>query len=84
MATLSIADGICLKLRTWPGPAGPDRGTVLVVHGLGEHGGRYAHVAARLAGQGWAVAGYDQRGHGFLARPPRLRHTKKAQDRGDR
>ena len=69
MATLRIADGICLHLRTWPGPVGPARGTVLVVHGLGEHGGRYAHVAARLAGQGWAVAGYDQRGHGLSTGP---------------
>ena len=69
MATLRIADGICLNLRTWPGPVGPARGTVLVVHGLGEHGGRYAHVAARLAGQGWAVAGYDQRGHGLSTGP---------------
>ncbi len=42
---------------------------MLVVHGLGEHGGRYAHVAARLAGQGWAVAGYDQRGHGLSTGP---------------
>ena len=69
MATLRIADGICLNLRTWPGPVGPARGSVLVVHGLGEHGGRYAHVAARLAGQGWAVAGYDQRGHGLSTGP---------------
>ena len=69
MATLRIADGVCLNLRTWPGPVGPARGTVLVVHGLGEHGGRYAHVAARLAGQGWAVAGYDQRGHGLSTGP---------------
>jgi hypothetical protein len=69
MATLSIADGTSLKLWSWPRPVGPARGTVLVVHGLGEHGGRYAQVAARLAGQGWAVAGYDQRGHGLSTGP---------------
>jgi len=37
---------------------------VVLVHGLGEHGGRYAHVAARLNSWGFAVRGYDQYGHG--------------------
>jgi alpha-beta hydrolase superfamily lysophospholipase len=40
------------------------RGTVLIVHGLGEHAGRYAHVAACLDLEGWTVVGYDHRGHG--------------------
>lgn len=69
MVTLTTADGVCLQLHTWPAPAGPVCGSVLIVHGLGEHGGRYAHVAARLAGQGWAVAAYDQRGHGLSTGP---------------
>jgi alpha-beta hydrolase superfamily lysophospholipase len=67
--TLIAADGVPLYLHAWPGPAGPARGTVLIVHGLGEHGGRYAHVAAHLAAQGWAVLGYDQRGHGRSGGP---------------
>jgi alpha-beta hydrolase superfamily lysophospholipase len=37
---------------------------VLILHGLGEHIGRYEHVAAQLNGWGWPVFGYDQRGHG--------------------
>ena len=37
---------------------------VLLVHGLGEHAGRYDHVARRLNGWGFAVRGYDQYGHG--------------------
>jgi alpha-beta hydrolase superfamily lysophospholipase len=37
---------------------------VLIVHGLGEHIGRYRHVAAQLNAWGWDVHGYDQRGHG--------------------
>jgi len=61
-ATLRTADGLWLALREWPVP-GPC-GTVLIVHGLGEHIGRYAHVAERLNADGWTVAGYDQRGHG--------------------
>jgi alpha-beta hydrolase superfamily lysophospholipase len=39
-------------------------GTVLLVHGLGEHQGRYLHVVSRLLEAGWAVSSYDQRGHG--------------------
>jgi alpha-beta hydrolase superfamily lysophospholipase len=42
---------------------------VLIVHGLGEHGARYAHVAAHLVAHGWAVIGYDQRGHGRSGGP---------------
>ena len=61
-STVTTADGLQLQLREWP-LAGA-RGTVLIVHGLGEHIGRYAHVAARLNGWGWRVVGFDQRGHG--------------------
>ena len=56
-------DGIALHLQHWPA-AEPAHGTVLLVHGLGEHIGRYGHVAARLQQAGWHVLGYDQRGHG--------------------
>jgi len=65
MQTLTLNDGTPLRLHTWPvqGSTTP-RGHVLIVHGLGEHGGRYAHVAAALNAQGWAVHGYDHRGHG--------------------
>ncbi len=68
-ATLAASDGLQLHLHAWPRPAGPARGTVLLVHGLGEHGGRYEHVAAHLAAHGWRVIGYDQRGHGHSAGP---------------
>jgi alpha-beta hydrolase superfamily lysophospholipase len=63
MQALHTHDGLPLHLRQWAAP-GLARGTVLVCHGLGEHIGRYAHVAAHLNGAGWHVAGYDQRGHG--------------------
>jgi alpha-beta hydrolase superfamily lysophospholipase len=62
-----VADG-SLALRDWPVPAGVERrGALLLVHGLGEHSGRYAHVAERLTGIGLAVRGYDHRGHGRSA-----------------
>ena len=40
------------------------RGVVVLVHGLGEHAGRYHHVAWKLKEWGFAVRAYDQRGHG--------------------
>ena len=40
------------------------RGVVLMVHGLGEHAGRYDHVANSLCNWGFKVCAYDQRGHG--------------------
>ncbi len=55
-------DGVLLRRRDWP--AAGAKGTIVIVHGLGEHAGRYAHVAARLNASGWSVVGYDQRGHG--------------------
>jgi alpha-beta hydrolase superfamily lysophospholipase len=63
MRTLHTDDGVPLHLRHWAATASP-RGTVLVVHGLGEHIGRYAHVAAQLNDAGWQVFGHDHRGHG--------------------
>jgi len=60
---LVTPDGVTLHLRHWP-TARPARGTVQLVHGLGEHIGRYEHVAATLVGAGWHVVGHDHRGHG--------------------
>lgn len=46
--------------------ARPDtaRSLVVIVHGLAEHSGRYAHVIARLVAAGHAVIAPDHRGHG--------------------
>lgn len=62
---LRTADGCKLYVREWP--CDDARGTVLIVHGLGEHIGRYEHVAAQLLRCGRNVVGYDQRGHGESA-----------------
>jgi len=64
MQTLHTDDGVPLHLQQWAAPEPATRGTVLIVHGLGEHIGRYAHVAAFLNACGWHAAGFDQRGHG--------------------
>jgi len=56
-------DGMPLVGRCWE-PTGEPRAVVCLVHGLGEHCGRYAHVAAALNDAGYAVLACDQRGHG--------------------
>ena len=38
--------------------------TLVWVHGLGEHGGRYLHVGEDLVERGWRVLLLDLRGHG--------------------
>ncbi len=37
---------------------------VVIVHGLGDHAGRYDLVAESLVARGFTVFGFDQRGHG--------------------
>ncbi len=60
-SSLTAADGLKLFVRHWPvGGAG----TVQIVHGLGEHGGRYEALAAALNAAGWQVVAHDLRGHG--------------------
>lgn len=55
-------DGIPLLRRQWR--AEQPKAAVLLVHGLGEHSGRYEHVGRQLAAAGLHTVGYDQRGWG--------------------
>jgi len=59
---LGMADDQQLFLRDWPRTQA--RGAVLIVHGLGEHSGRYEALAQWFNQRGYAVRSYDQRGHG--------------------
>ncbi len=52
-----------LLYRHWK-PAGSLRGVILLVHGLGEHGGRYRSFAEVLGQRGYAVVAPDHIGHG--------------------
>jgi alpha-beta hydrolase superfamily lysophospholipase len=63
MPVLTTRDGLKLHLQSWPAD-GRAHGTVQIVHGLGEHIGRYETLARELNAAGWHVAGHDQRGHG--------------------
>lgn len=40
------------------------RGVVAIVHGVGEHSGRYTNIVRHLTSRGLAVFAYDLRGHG--------------------
>jgi alpha-beta hydrolase superfamily lysophospholipase len=80
LSPFTASDGENIALRDWPLPDGMRlRGVVVLVHGLGEHAGRYGRVADHLNSWGFAVRGYDQFGHGEssgprggLPSPPRL------------
>lgn len=61
-------DGLTMASRQWA-PAGTPKATVALVHGLGEHIGRYEHVGAAFAEHGYALLGFDLRGHGRSGGP---------------
>jgi alpha-beta hydrolase superfamily lysophospholipase len=46
----------------WP-PFAP-AATIGIVHGIGEHSGRYGRLIRSLAGAGFGLCAFDQRGHG--------------------
>ena len=66
LSKLNLAPGLQLALRDWPlADATAMRAQVLIVHGLGEHSGRYEHVAQQLNSWGYAVRSFDLWGHGL-------------------
>ncbi|WP_459203808.1 lysophospholipase [Ralstonia pseudosolanacearum] len=66
-----MKDGTELFVRTWlpAAEAGEPRGTVILVHGMAEHSGRYPHVAQVLCELGLRVRAFDLRGHGRSGGP---------------
>lgn len=57
------ADGLKIYAQAWEPETAP-KAVVCLVHGLGEHGGRYTYVAETLNQGGYAVLASDLRGHG--------------------
>jgi acylglycerol lipase len=55
-------DGFTQLRRHWP--AESPKAAILLVHGIGEHSGRYEHVGAQLASRGYDTLGFDNRGYG--------------------
>jgi len=56
-------DGLSTYAQGWEPEIAP-KAIVCLVHGLGEHSGRYSHVAEHLAGAGFVLLTFDLRGHG--------------------
>ena len=52
-----------LYRRSWL-PEEPAGAAILLVHGLGEHSGRYEHLARHCTARGFAVHAIDHYGHG--------------------
>jgi alpha-beta hydrolase superfamily lysophospholipase len=61
--TFEGAGGMQLFYQRWC-PQGEPKAVLAIVHGLGEHSGRYMNVVQYLVPRGYAVYGFDHRGHG--------------------
>lgn len=62
-ANLKSKDGIEFLARGWE-PESKPKAVIALIHGLGEHSGRYEHVAKALTDAGYVLASFDLRGHG--------------------
>ena len=62
-STFVNQDGLTLFYRFWP-PESDHRANLIIAHGLGEHCGRYAHVAHFFNQKGIGVFALDHQGHG--------------------
>ena len=70
---LESSDGTALHLLHWP-TAKPPLALLMIAHGMAEHAGRYAQLAAKLNAAGYGVYALDQRGHGRSAERGVLGH----------
>ena len=66
LSHVRAADGTSILVRDWASDSRPGWpwASVLLVHGLGEHSGRYEHVGDQMAAAGLDVHAYDHRGNG--------------------
>ncbi len=62
------ADGLEMFAQSWA-PEGTPKAVVALVHGLGEHSGRYPLLVERLPAAGYALSAFDLRGHGRTGGP---------------
>ena len=56
-------DGLAIYAHGWK-PRTQTKALVCLVHGIGEHSSRYAHVGNFLNQAGYALLAFDHRGHG--------------------
>jgi len=62
--TLKSRDGLELAVRRWELQGAAHQWTFVVVHGHGEHAGRYQHLGEWFSTLGTTTYAMDQRGHG--------------------
>jgi len=60
----STSDGVRLRYAIWPRTAGPNRGTVCLVHGRTEIIEKYFETISDFRSRGFSVASFDWRGQG--------------------
>jgi len=61
--TFQGAGGLELYYQSWRAE-GKSLAVLAIIHGFGEHSGRYTNVVNHLIPKGYAVFGFDLRGHG--------------------
>jgi alpha-beta hydrolase superfamily lysophospholipase len=55
-------DGTVLAVRRWP--VENSRASMLIIHGFGDHSGRWEHVGQFFQREGFDTSAFDLRGHG--------------------
>lgn len=63
-AKFEANDKTTFYVQGWEPDVPPPRAIVTLVHGLGEHTGRYPHVGKAMTDAGYVLVGFDLRGHG--------------------
>jgi lysophospholipase len=66
----SVGASARLFVRRYSPPAHACQRTLVIIHGAGEHGGRYEHFVAAALQQRWTVLAGDLRGHGQSSGTP--------------
>jgi alpha-beta hydrolase superfamily lysophospholipase len=66
--TQKTEDGLSIYFQGWQTEKDP-KGAIGLIHGLGEHSGRYSQWAGWLNEAGYSVLSYDLRGHGKSGGP---------------
>jgi acylglycerol lipase len=62
-------DGTTFFIQGWEPNHSEPKGLIALIHGLGEHTARYIHVGKAMTDAGYALVGFDLRGHGKSGGP---------------
>ncbi|MEQ8766871.1 MAG: alpha/beta hydrolase [Planctomycetota bacterium] len=61
--TATLPSGRLIRGSEWV-PRGEPSAAVVIVHGIGEHVGRYERLTSAWSARGWCSVGFDHLGHG--------------------